>query len=134
DIEFTIETGQLWMLQTRTGKRNGQAAVRMAVEMCDSKLIDRKTAIMRVTPNQLDELLHPMLDPAAEKKATLIAKGLPAGPGAGVGRAVFTADDAESWAKRGEPVILVRAAPPGRIREVRPTHETSQGPRRYRFW
>ncbi|MEK7795649.1 MAG: pyruvate, phosphate dikinase [Candidatus Hydrogenedentota bacterium] len=108
DIEFTIESGQLWMLQTRTGKRNGQAAVRMAVEMCDSKMIDRKTAIMRVTPNQLDELLHPMLDPAAEKKAKLIAKGLPAGPGGGVGRAVFTADDADAWAKHGEPVILVR--------------------------
>jgi pyruvate,orthophosphate dikinase len=108
DIEFTIEDGKLWMLQTRTGKRTGAAAVRMAVEMADSKLINKKTAIMRVDPEQLDELLHPMLDPRAEKQADQLAKGLPAGPGAGVGRAVFTADDAEQWAAKGESVILVR--------------------------
>ncbi|MDZ4859346.1 MAG: pyruvate, phosphate dikinase, partial [Candidatus Hydrogenedentes bacterium] len=108
DIEFTIEDGVLWMLQTRTGKRTGFAAVRMAVEMCESKLIDRKTAIKRVKPEQLDELLHPMLDPAAEKAANVLAKGLPAGPGGGVGQAVFTADDAEAWSKQGKRVILVR--------------------------
>ncbi|MBF0558665.1 MAG: pyruvate, phosphate dikinase [Nitrospirae bacterium] len=108
DIEFTIENGRLWMLQTRTGKRNGQAAIRMAVEMAKQKLIDKGTAVMRVKPDQLDELLHPSVDPAAEKKAVEIAKGLPAGPGGAEGRIVFTADDAESWAKRGEKVILAR--------------------------
>jgi len=108
DIEFTIEDGKLWMLQTRTGKRTGAAAVQMAVEMHDEKRIDKKTAIMRVDPEQLDELLHPMLDPDAEKKAKILAKGLPAGPGGAVGQAVFTADDAEAWAKQGKTVILVR--------------------------
>jgi pyruvate,orthophosphate dikinase len=108
DIEFTIEEGKLWMLQTRTGKRTGTAAVRMAVEMAEEKLIDKKTAVLRVKPNQLDELLHPMLDPAAESKAHVIAKGLPAGPGGAVGQIVFTADDAEAWAKEGKAVILVR--------------------------
>ncbi len=108
DIEFTIEDGRLWMLQTRTGKRNGQAAIRMAVEMAKSKLITKETAVLRVKPEQLDELLHPSVAPVAEKKATLLAKGLPAGPGGAVGRIVFTADDAEAWAKRGEKVILVR--------------------------
>ncbi|MFO0752799.1 MAG: pyruvate, phosphate dikinase [Thermodesulfovibrionales bacterium] len=108
DIEFTIEEGRLWMLQTRVGKRNGQAAIRMAVEMAKQKLIDRQTAVMRVKPDQLDELLHPSVDPAAEKKATELAKGLPAGPGGAVGKVVFTADDAEAWAKKGEKVILVR--------------------------
>lgn len=108
DIEFTIENEKLWMLQTRTGKRTGTAAIRMAVEMAESKLIDRDTAIQRVQPSQLDELLHPMLDPAAEKSVEPIAKGLPAGPGAGVGQIVFTADDAEAWAKDGKRVILVR--------------------------
>lgn len=108
DIEFTIEDGRLWMLQTRVGKRNGQAAIRMAVEMAKSRLIDKQTAILRVKPDQIDELLHPSVDPAAEKKAVELAKGLPAGPGGAVGRVVFTADDAEAWAKRGEKVILVR--------------------------
>ena len=108
DIEFTIEEGKLWMLQTRTGKRNGVAAIRMAVEMAGSKLINQQTAIMRVQPKQLDELLHPMIDPAEEKKAEVLAKGLPAGPGGGVGQAVFTADDAEAWHKKGKKVILVR--------------------------
>lgn len=108
DLEFTIEQGKLWMLQCRVGKRTGTAAVRMAVEMADSKLIDTKTAIMRVAPEQLDELLHPMLDPKAEKTATKIAKGLPAGPGGGVGQVVLTADDAAEWAKAGKKVILVR--------------------------
>jgi pyruvate,orthophosphate dikinase len=109
DIEFTIEEGRLWMLQTRVGKRNGQAAIRMAVEMAKQKLITRETALLRVKPDQLDELLHPSVDPAAEKKAVEIAKGLPAGPGGAEGKIVFTADDAEAWAKRGEKVILVRS-------------------------
>ncbi|NOZ25405.1 MAG: pyruvate, phosphate dikinase [Nitrospirae bacterium] len=108
DIEFTIENGKLWMLQTRVGKRNGQAAIRMAVEMANSKLISKRTAILRVKPEQIDELLHPSVDPEAEKKAVVLAKGLPAGPGGAAGRIVFTADDAEAWAKKGETVILVR--------------------------
>ncbi len=108
DIEFTIEEGKLWMLQTRVGKRNGQSAIRMAVEMAKQKLITKETAIMRVKSDQIDELLHPSVDPAAEKKAIELAKGLPAGPGGATGKVVFTADDAEAWAKRGEKVILVR--------------------------
>ena len=96
------------MLQTRVGKRNGQAAIRMAVEMARARLIDKQTAILRVKPEQIDELLHPSVDPVAEKMAFELAKGLPAGPGGAIGRVVFTADDAESWAKRGEKVILVR--------------------------
>jgi pyruvate,orthophosphate dikinase len=108
DIEFTIEEGRLWMLQTRVGKRNGQAAIRMAVEMGKEKLINKETAVLRVKPEQLDELLHPSVAPVAEKKATELAKGLPAGPGGAVGKIVFTADDAEAWAKRGEKVVLVR--------------------------
>ena len=109
DIEFTIEEGVLWMLQCRVGKRTGTAGVRMAVDMCDQKLIDQRTAIMRVAPEQLEELLHPMLDPKAEKTAKVIAKGLPAGPGGAVGQAVLTSDDAAEWAKAGKKVILVRA-------------------------
>ncbi len=109
DIEFTIENGRLWMLQTRIGKRNGQAAIRMAVEMAKQKLITKETAIQRVRPDQIDELLHPSVDPSAEKKAGLLAKGLPAGPGGAKGRIVFTADDAEAWAKKAESVILVRS-------------------------
>jgi pyruvate,orthophosphate dikinase len=108
DIEFTIEDGKLWMLQTRVGKRNGQAAIRMAVEMAKQKLISKEMAVLRVKPEQIDELLHPSVDPAAEKKAVELAKGLPAGPGGATGRVVFTADDAEAWAKKGEKVILVR--------------------------
>ena len=108
DIEFTIQEGKLWMLQTRVGKRNGSAAIRMAVEMAKEGMIDKPTALMRVKPEQLDELLHPMLDAESEKKAELLAKGLPAGPGGATGRIVFTADDAEEWHKKGEKVILVR--------------------------
>ncbi len=108
DIEFTIEDGRLWMLQTRTGKRNGQAAIRMAVEMAKSKLITKQTAVLRVRPDQIDELLHPSVAPVAEKQGVELAKGLPAGPGGAVGRIVLTADDAEAWAKKGEKVILVR--------------------------
>ncbi len=108
DIEFTIQQGKLWMLQTRVGKRNGSAAIRMAVEMRHQGMIDKETALSRVKPEQLDELLHPMLNTESEKKATLLAKGLPAGPGGATGRVVFTADDAEEWHKKGEKVILIR--------------------------
>ena len=108
DIEFTIQDGRLWMLQTRTGKRTGAAAIKMAVDMCNEGMIDKKTAILRVRPEQLDELLHPMLDAESEKKAPFLAKGLPAGPGGATGRIVFTADDAETWHKKGEKVVLVR--------------------------
>ncbi|MCP9769790.1 pyruvate, phosphate dikinase [Lacihabitans sp. LS3-19] len=108
DIEFTIERGKLYMLQCRVGKRNGVAAVRMATEMNKSGLIDGKEAIMRVNPNQLIELLLPMLDPTIEKISTIIAKGLPAGPGGAKGRVVFSSEDAVEWASKGEKVILVR--------------------------
>jgi pyruvate, orthophosphate dikinase len=108
DIEFTIEKGKLYMLQCRVGKRNGIAAVRMATEMYTEKLIDAKTAIMRVGPNQLVELLLPMLDPKAEQLNPVIAKGLPAGPGGSKGRVVFSSNDAVEWAHKGEKVILVR--------------------------
>lgn len=109
DIEFTIERDKLWMLQTRNGKRTGNAAVRMAVEMAESRMIDRKTAVMRVKPEQLLELLLPMLDPKVEAATLPAAKGLPAGPGGAVGEIVFTADDAASRAKAGHKVLLVRA-------------------------
>jgi len=108
DIEFTIQEGRLWMLQTRDGKRTGPAALKMAVEMLKEKLIDPVTAVNRVTPSQLEELLHPMMDPEEEKKHKPIAKGLPAGPGGGKGKIVFSADRAEEMAKNGEKVVLVR--------------------------
>ena len=108
DIEFTIEEGRLWMLQTRTGKRNGPAAIKMAVDMFHEKLIDKKTAVLRVSPDQIDELLHPMVDPEEETKGELLAKGLPAGPGGATGQIVFTADDAEAWKKEDRVVVLVR--------------------------
>lgn len=108
DIEFTIEKGKLYMLQCRVGKRNGVAAVKMATEMHREKLIDAKTAVQRVSPNQLIELLLPMLDPKAELLNKPIAKGLPAGPGGARGRVVFTSEDAVEWASKGEKVILVR--------------------------
>ncbi|HTW92795.1 MAG TPA: pyruvate, phosphate dikinase [bacterium] len=110
DIEFTIENGKLYMLQTRTGKRTGVAAINIAMEMLDEGLIEERTALLRVQPVQLEELLHPILDPAAEKDATLLGEGLPAGPGGATGRIVFTAADAIARS-RGEgaaPVILVR--------------------------
>ena len=107
DMEFTIEHGKLWMLQCRNGKRTAQAAVRMAVEMVEEGLLNKEEAIMRVGADQLDQLLHPMLDPKAKK--TVIATGLPASPGAAVGRAVFNAEDAEAWAAKGEKVILIRS-------------------------
>ena len=108
DIEFTIEKGRLFMLQCRVGKRNGPAAVRMAVEMHKERLISAEEAITRVTADQLDELLHPILDPAGEKVATQVAKGLPAGPGGAVGKIAFTSDEAVERAAKGETVILVR--------------------------
>ncbi len=107
DIEFTIQEGKLYLLQTRTGKRTPAAAVKIAVDMQREGLIDKKMAVLRVDPRQVEQLLHPMLDPTAF--AERIARGLPASPGAAVGRAVFTADEAEDWAGRGEKVILVRA-------------------------
>ena len=106
DIEFTIQNGTLWMLQTRTGKRTTQAAVRIAVDMANEDLIARDEAVLRIDPQALDQLLHPTLDPEAPK--VVIAKGLPASPGAAVGRIVFSADDAEARAKAGDKVILVR--------------------------
>ncbi|CAN5326085.1 pyruvate, phosphate dikinase [soil metagenome] len=108
DIEFTIEKGKLFMLQCRVGKRNGIAAVKVASDMYNEKLIDAKTAIMRVAPNQLVELLLPMLDPEVQKVTKPIAKGLPAGPGGAKGRVVFSSADAVEWASKGEKVILVR--------------------------
>jgi len=106
DVEFTIERGKLWMLQTRTGKRTGAAAVRIAVDMVHEGLIDRATAVRRVTPEQLDQLLHPTVDPQAE--TTVFAKGLPASPGAAQGRVVFDPDEAEELAQGGEQVVLIR--------------------------
>jgi pyruvate,orthophosphate dikinase len=106
DCEFTIERGKLWMLQTRTGKRSGAAAVRVAVEMVGEKLIDRATAVQRVTPEQLDQLLHPTVDP--KTKAAVLATGLPASPGAAQGQVVFSPDEAEELARENAKVILVR--------------------------
>ncbi len=106
DMEFTIEHGKLWMLQCRNGKRTAAAAVRMAVEMVEEGMLNKEEAIMRVGADQLDQLLHPMLDPKA--KRNVIATGLPASPGAAVGRAVFCAEDAEAWNARGEKVVLIR--------------------------
>jgi pyruvate,orthophosphate dikinase len=107
DIEFTVERGKLWMLQTRTGKRTAQAALKIAVSLVEESRIGRDEAIRRIEPGALDQLLHPMLDPSA--KTTVLARGLPASPGAASGKVVFFADDAEAMASRGERVILVRA-------------------------
>jgi len=106
DVEFTIQQGKLYMLQTRTGKRTAAAAVKIAVDMFNEGLITKKEALLKVDPGQLDQLLHPMIDP--NEKVESVAKGLPASPGAGVGKVVFTADHAEEMAKNGEKVILVR--------------------------
>jgi len=108
DIEFTIEKGRLFMLQCRIGKRNGPAAVRMAVDMVKEKMIKKEQAVMRVTPAQLDELLHPIIDPKLELTVKPIAKGLPAGPGGACGQIVFSSNEAVEWAKTGKKVILVR--------------------------
>ncbi len=109
DIEFTIQDGRLWMLQTRTGKRNGVAAVRMAVDMANEGLISKSEAVLRVNPEQLTELLLPMVSPKHEKAAKEFARGLPAGPGGGTGKIVLTADRAQAAKAKGEKVILVRA-------------------------
>ncbi|HTO80955.1 MAG TPA: pyruvate, phosphate dikinase [Methylomirabilota bacterium] len=106
DIEFTVQQGRLWMLQTRSGKRTAAAALKVAVDMVAEGLIDRREAIRRVEPASLDQLLHPTLDPKATRK--IIARGLPASPGAAAGRAVFTSDEAEDRAAKGDRVILVR--------------------------
>ncbi len=107
DIEFTVQQGRLYILQTRSGKRTAAAALKIAVDMCDEGLIDRADAVGRVDPAALDQLLHPMLDPSAER--TVIARGLPASPGAACGRIVMSADEAEAKGQRGEPVVLVRS-------------------------
>ena len=108
DMEFTIQQGKLWMLQTRNGKRTGAAMVRIAMEMLQQGLISEKTALLRVAPERLNELLHPVFDPQAVKHAKVIARGLPASPGAASGQIVFHADDAEAWVAKGKRVILVR--------------------------
>jgi pyruvate,orthophosphate dikinase len=112
DIEFTIEDGKLWMLQTRTGKRTGFAAVRIAVDMVEEQIIDKNQALQRIEPDQLNQLLRPIFDQRgkeqAQKQGCLLGRGLPAGPGAATGRVVFHAGDAVEWKKRGERVILCR--------------------------
>lgn len=106
DMEFTIQRNKLWMLQTRNGKRTSAAALKIAIDFAHEGLISQQEAVLRVDPAQLDQLLHPMLDPKAPR--TILTTGLPASPGAASGRVVFTAEDAEDWARRGEKVILVR--------------------------
>jgi len=106
DIEFTVQEGKLYMLQTRVGKRTAASALKIAIDMVKEGMIDKKTAILRIDPQQIDQLLHPMIDPKA--KTNVVAKGLPASPGAAVGKVIFTADEAERAAERGEKVILVR--------------------------
>mgnify|MGYP004614941769 CR=1 FL=1 len=108
DIEFTIQEGKLWMLQCRIGKRTGLAALQMAMDMLSEGMIDEKTAVMRVAPSQLDEILHPILQPASEKAAKVIGRGLPASPGGAVGMLVFDSESAMAAAKDGKKVILVR--------------------------
>lgn len=108
DIEFTVQDGKMWILQTRGGKRTGAAMVKIAMDMLKEGMIDEKKAMLRIEPNKLDELLHPIFTKAAIKNANVVAQGLPASPGAASGRIVFHADEAESWAARGEKVILVR--------------------------
>ena len=108
DIEFTVENGRLWLLQTRGGKRTGAAMVKIAVDMLSEKMINKEEAIMRVNPEKLDELLHPVFDKKAISDAKVMSKGLPASPGAATGQIVFHADDAERWASEGKKVILVR--------------------------
>jgi pyruvate,orthophosphate dikinase len=108
DIEFTIQQDRLFLLQTRTGKRTGPAAVKMAVDMVGEGLIDKETAVMRVTPDQLDQLLHPMIDPKSRRDAEVLAKGLNASPGAATGQLVFDSDEAEELKKEGKRVLLAR--------------------------
>ena len=106
DMEFTIQKGKLWMLQTRNGKRTAKAALKIAIDLAEDGLITKKEAIRRIKPSQLDQLLHPTLDPKAPR--TLMARGLPASPGAASGKIVFSSEEAEDWVKKGERVILVR--------------------------
>lgn len=108
DLEFTIQDGKLWILQTRNGKRTGAAMVKIAMDMLKEGMINEKTAVMRVDPHRLDELLHPIFDPKAMESGNVVAKGLPASPGAATGQIVFFAEDAESWAEKGIDTILVR--------------------------
>jgi pyruvate,orthophosphate dikinase len=108
DMEFTIQDGRLFLLQTRNGKRTGKAAVKVAVDLVAEGMISKETAVTRVTADQLDQMLHPMISPTVKKTLKPIAKGLEASPGAAVGRIVFTAEEAEAWATRGEKVVLVR--------------------------
>lgn len=108
DMEFTIQDGKLWMLQTRNGKRTGAAMVRIAMDLLREGMIDEKTVVLRMEPEKLDELLHPVFDKSDIKKATVVAKGLPASPGAATGQIVFQADDAEAWAEKKKKVVLVR--------------------------
>ncbi|MGB4414326.1 MAG: pyruvate, phosphate dikinase [Paludibacter sp.] len=108
DMEFTVQEGKLWFLQTRNGKRTGAAMVKIAIDMFHQGMLDEKSAILRIDPNRLDELLHPVFDKKAIKEAKLVAKGLAASPGAASGRVVFNADDAADWAASGEKVIMVR--------------------------
>ncbi len=108
DMEFTIQDGKLWMLQTRNGKRTGAAMVKIAMDLLRENMIDEKTALLRMEPQKLDELLHPVFDKDALKRAVVVAKGLPASPGAATGQIVFQADDAEAWAEKKKKVILVR--------------------------
>ncbi len=108
DMEFTIQDGKLWMLQTRNGKRTGAAMVKIAMDLLRDGQIDEKTALLRMEPQKLDELLHPVFDKSALKRAKVVAKGLPASPGAAAGQVVFSAEDAENWAEKKKKVILVR--------------------------
>lgn len=108
DMEFTIQDGKLWMLQTRNGKRTGLAMVTIAMDLLRAGEIDEKTALLRMEPQKLDELLHPVFDKDALKRSKVIAKGLPASPGAATGQIVFSADDAEAWAEKKKQVVLVR--------------------------
>ena len=108
DMEFTVQEGKLWFLQTRNGKRTGAAMVKIAIDLLHEGMIDEKTAIMRCEPQKLDELLHPVFDKKALTQAKVIAQGLPASPGAGCGQIVFHADDAQAWHKDGHKVVLVR--------------------------
>ncbi|MDE6247672.1 MAG: pyruvate, phosphate dikinase, partial [Muribaculaceae bacterium] len=108
DMEFTIQDGKLWMLQTRNGKRTGEAMVKIAMDLLRDGMIDEKTALLRMEPQKLDELLHPVFDKDGLKRAKVVAKGLPASPGAATGQIVFSADEAEEWADKKKKVVLVR--------------------------
>ena len=108
DMEFTIQDGKLWMLQTRNGKRTGAAMVKIAMDLLRAGVIDEKTVVLRMEPQKLDELLHPVFDKAALKRARVVAKGLPASPGAATGMIVFSAEDAEAWSEKKKKVVLVR--------------------------